>query len=445
MKFMLTHCYTDHNKGDAAIIVSTIQLIKKLDENAEINLLSTFGPKDYRFKTEHEFVKEFSNKIYPGLFHVPEPLIRGSEWSRLLSYILIMLKSLVLLITKQPIILSAFYTKNEIEGINKFIDSDIILSKGGSYLTAQNTSLRQSLSLISLLYPFFLSRRYKKKIVIFSQSLGPIKGKFNQWITKVALSKIDACYLREKVCVETYKEISNIGEVIGFKYIPDSAFSLSLDKKYSEFDLPINSSFFNVGFTLVDHAFKYISSDKDRLCKIEIYKNAVVKSMIHLIEDKNAYIHIFPQVISDNSHLGHSDVKISKEVEQTLSQLGYADRVKYYYYDFNSMQLKNMYSNMDIFIGTRLHSVIFSLSCNVPSINIAYHGTKSQGILSGIEGFEELVLSIDTLTEDILIAKTNYLFDKMELLRKNLEIQNIAQQKRLVEAMSEVIELVNNK
>ena len=74
MKYSLTHCYTDHNKGDAAIIVSTVQLIKELDANAEINMFSTFGPNDDQFKKEHDFIKTFASGLYPGLFYQPRPL-----------------------------------------------------------------------------------------------------------------------------------------------------------------------------------------------------------------------------------------------------------------------------------------------------------------------------------------------------------------------------------
>ena len=214
MKYSLTHCYTDHNKGDAAIIVSTVQLIKELDANAEINMFSTFGPTDDQFKKEHDFIKTFASGLYPGLFYQPRPLFSSSDASRLLHFIWISFKFSVLMLTKNRKILKLFFSKLEINGISKFMESDVILSKGGSYITTQNKSVRQSLSLITMLYPFLLAKRYKKKMYIFSQSLGPVIGAHNQWLMKKALSGIEKIYLRESTCLERYNEVQDLKKMV---------------------------------------------------------------------------------------------------------------------------------------------------------------------------------------------------------------------------------------
>lgn len=53
--------------------------------------------------------------------------------------------------------------------------------------------------------------------------------------------------------------------------------------------------------------------------------------------------------------------------------------------DFNCHDLKkSVYSFCDYIVGTRFHSVIFSLSSCVPGIAITYAGNKGQGIMSDI-------------------------------------------------------------
>ena len=98
-----------------------------------------------------------------------------------------------------------------------------------------------------------------------------------------------------------------------------------------------------------------------------------------------------------------------------------------------------MYKNMNIFIGTRLHSVIFSLSLNVPSINIAYHGTKSQGILKAISGFEENVILIDEITTDVLRIKIDKVCKNIPHLVEILKIENEKIKKQLEEAIEKVV------
>lgn len=439
MKYSITHCYTDHNKGDAAIIISTAQLIRNSDPNASINMFSTFGPNDSQYHDEHEFIKPFSDNFFPGMFYQPRPIFLESDTSRIFHFLWIFIKFSILLITKKKFVINCFFNSVEREGISEFLDSDIIISKGGSYITTQNKSLRQSFSLITMLYPFFLANRYKKKIFIFSQSLGPVKGNFNQWLMKKALNKIQNIYLREDFCIEEYSEIKKLENSHSFKIIPDTAFYLQNEMNLEKTNVDIDCSKFNVGITLVDHAFKYINNSQQRDKQINAYKKSIIATINHLIEQKDAYIHIFPQVISANSHLGHNDIRISKEIESIFINLGLGDRVKYHFSDFNPMQLRNLYSKMEIFIGTRLHSVIFALSMNVPSINIAYHGTKSQGILASIKGFEDRVISINNICPDTLIEQVDDLCIKKSELRNALKEENILIKTKLIEAIESLI------
>ena len=442
MKFALTHCYTDQNKGDAAIITATTQLIRKLDTKSEIIMYSTFGPNDKKFHEEHEFVGGFADKLFPGMFYQPEPVIGQNDKSRIVHFAWILAKFSILLLFRNKTILSLFFTKLELEGIKEFLSSDIIVSKGGSYITTQNKSLRQTLTLITMLYPFFLSKRYGKKIVIFSQSLGPVNGRFNQWLMRKALSNISKIFLREDTCLKQYKEVADLKSKVDISIIPDSAFYIHNEEVKSSHDIHFEKEAFNVGMTIVDHAYKYIEDEHTKNLKIEEYKTSIISSIEFMIKKYDAYVHIFPQVIVANSHKGHNDVRISREIEKICEEKGYGKRVKYHFGDFNPMQLRAMYDSMSIFIGTRLHSVIFSLSQNVPSINIAYHGTKSQGIMKSLEGFSDYVMSIDDITPELLIKKISALVDERQELVSSLERQNVQLKLHLENAMKEVIELI---
>ncbi len=444
MKYAITHCYTDQNKGDAAIIVSTTQLIKKQDPNAVINMYSTFGPNDKKFHTEHEFVSNFADNFFPGLFYQPEPvLFKNKDSTRLIHFLWIVFKFSILLVVNNRYLNKLLFSKDEINGINEFMSSDIIISKGGSYLTSQNASLRQTFSLITMLYPFFLSKRYGKKIVIFSQSLGPVVGNFNKFIFRKALSNIDYIFLRESQCIDNYIEVKQLCSYTKFKVIPDSAFYLNEVSSFVDSTFSIDKSRLNVGLTLVDHAFKYIDDPALKNIKINAYKDSICALIEYLINTYDAFIHIFPQVIVDNSHLGHNDVRISKEIESKFIKRGLD--VKYYHFDLNPIQLRNMYSHMNVFVGTRLHSVIFALSQYVPAVNISYHGTKSSGIFSSISGFENSVLNIDDITADSLINAVDKIIKEREFLSQSLRANVAGMRNKLEIAMSEVIEIAKSK
>lgn len=438
MKYSLTHCYTDKNKGDAAIIISTVQLIKNIDKNAKINMFSTYGINDKRFNQDHLIIKKYADNIYPGCFHDPEPILGFGDKSRILSFILIFAKSLLLLVSENTSFLRLFLKKEEIESVKTYLNSDIIISKGGSYLTTQNKSLRQTLSLIRMLYPFIIAKRYKKKIYIFSQSLGPVQGSFNNFLFNFTLKKLDGIYLRESLCINKYKSVSTLCNKVKCKIIPDTAFFLQSNDDHLAIN--IDKKKYNIGYTLVDHAFKYIMNDDERIEKIKTYKISIIDSMKYLIDNnKNTIIHIFPQVLVDNSFLGHNDMHLSQEVKDYFNNTKYEKNINFYNKNLSPIELRNLYKNMEIFIGTRLHSVIFALSSYVPSINISYHGTKSQGIFNSIKGFSKFVLDINTITSNKLIDTIDELVKNREKLARELEQEVNKIKMQLIEAMKEII------
>jgi colanic acid/amylovoran biosynthesis protein len=429
MKYALVHCYTDKNKGDAAIIIATTQLINDTDDKAEISLHSTYGYNDLRLKTEHIIISKYAKNIFPALF--PEPLIPFSmkiEKLRALIFFISFIKSFLMLISKNKIFLGLFLKQKELNAFSDIVNSDVIISKGGSFLCTENSTIRQSLSLIRMLYPFVLAKRYGKKNIIFSQSIGPVVGSFNTWLFKKVLLNVDKIYLRESLCYEKYTYVREVCQGGQYEVIPDSAFYLKSDN--NQVPISINKNSFNVGFTLVDHDFKYISSMREREAKSLSYKESIIKAMKHLIDSYDAQIYIYPQVQVDISIDGHNDMRISSEITQYFKGTKYEKNIYFYNENWTPIELRNLYSLMDIFIGTRLHSVIFSLSVGTPAINIAYHGTKSQGILAGLTDYDKYVVDINTISSnnlndivDNLISNKDRI--KIILSADMLKIQNI--------------------
>jgi colanic acid/amylovoran biosynthesis protein len=95
----------------------------------------------------------------------------------------------------------------------------------------------------------------------------------------------------------------------------------------------------------------------------------------------NGFLPVFvEQVLSETSH--ESDINAIKEVIESLD----LDTYRVIANDnYSCKDLKNIYSKMNYTIGTRFHSVIFSISEGIPSIAIEYGGNKGAGILKDME------------------------------------------------------------
>jgi colanic acid/amylovoran biosynthesis protein len=83
------------------------------------------------------------------------------------------------------------------------------------------------------------------------------------------------------------------------------------------------------------------------------------------------------------------------------------------------MVLKSAYGLMDIFIGTRMHSNIFALSSEVPTLAIAYR-YKTQGIMHML-GLDEWVIDIQAINSDVLIERLIALWERRESVRVHIQ------------------------
>lgn len=86
----------------------------------------------------------------------------------------------------------------------------------------------------------------------------------------------------------------------------------------------------------------------------------------------------------------------------------------------NCRDLKAIYGICDYIVGTRFHSVIFSLGCGVPGIAIAYVGNKTQGIMHDI-GLDDYVIGIDEVTETALEQRFGKLLNEEADVKQKID------------------------
>lgn len=111
----------------------------------------------------------------------------------------------------------------QVSGIIKH--SDFLISGGGSLLQ-DVTSLK---SLLYYLWVIFLALRYKKKIIIFAQGIGPIKNKLAKLLTIFILKRCDYVSVRDLKSAEFLN-----GAGVKASLLCDPIFSLNLNLKNSK-------------------------------------------------------------------------------------------------------------------------------------------------------------------------------------------------------------------
>lgn len=400
MKYTLINCYSDNNKGDLGIILSTIDYLKKNDDDAIIKGVSTYNYSDSLYHTDHELLKKEIN-VFPSIFGELNIANNKSFPVKSLRFIWDTIRVLIFLISPVSLSSKLLFSKQEKQTLNKIIESDYIVSKGGSFICNEK-DVRSKIALIRLSFIFLLSIKLEKKVVILNQSIGPVYGNLSIKLVNYILSKSYKVVLREKKCVENYQYLSFPKNTI---ISNDIAFYLQSEKIQS----PFFNECINIGVTT-----KFVDKDKEN-----DYQKMWVKSIEYILEkNKNANIIIFNQVPIDK------DIESSWIIYKKIDDK-YKNRIYIMSNNYKSANIKYLYGKMDYFIGTRLHSTIFAIGESVPSICISYHGTKAEGIFENM-GFSEFV--VHEYSADVLIEKFNKLVSSRDyytdlLSHKLLEYQ----------------------
>lgn len=396
-KVALIHCYSDQNRGDAGIIESTIDLINDIEPGCKVSAVSVFNENDERFKKDHYFTKNIVEGIYPALFSEPSIQRNGigfSNFKKSLLFLLLFFKNVLILLFPYRFVAKILLSKAQFSTFSLLLEADLVISKGGSFLYSFK-GITGELFLIRMLFAFLLPIRLGKKVCVFSQSIGPFENLISKRLFFYVIGKLKGVYLREEKCLEylpsKYKRLVTV--------IPDSAFYLSPTpcpfKSFAEK---------RVAITARPHKFSNNKHDQARL--YDHYISCLVAMARHCLH-LGFEVNLVGQVTGPS--LGEDDREALKLL---CSGIG-ADTAGLVFWDeakglMTPKELQYIYSKMDLVIGTRLHSAIFSLAAGIPSINIAYHGTKSQGVMASV-GLEEFVMDIN----DMQPENGNKLIDEM--------------------------------
>lgn len=390
MKYALINCYSDYNKGDLGIILSTVKFIRENDADANIVGVSTYNYSDPQFFTDHTLLKK-ELPVYSSIFGELNIGKNKSSIAKLVRFVFDSIRLLLFMVFPSKRLLS----DKERETYEVLKEADYIISKGGSFICDEN-DIRVKISLLRLLYIFILSIRAckKSKLIVLCQSLGPVYGKLGRVLVNYVLKHCHYIVLREDTCIQQYPYLKvPADKKIVFNDIAfflDSDWDNRIDKKL------LFSGEFKVGITI-----KTVSLDKQ-----QEYREMMKRAIEYLASKYNAAIYIFPHVTVDD------DLQASFEVYKLIDDKQ-KENIHILTNNYSSRELKSFYGMMDFMISTRLHSAIFAIGEGVPAINIAYHGTKSQGIYANMHLSNLMIDSYSSeklicLIDDVVLNKTSY-------------------------------------
>lgn len=414
-KIVITNAYTWNNKGDAAILLSTIDVLNKIFDKPEVDVLSFTPDLDRKKYSFQKTIKNVESNILN-----PHPY-RHTKIGKIVAIFKLITKAMYVRFRM------SFFRKSYIDKNKtlKLIDRcDIILVCGGGFLGGKKFDSFMHL------YQIYINTLFNKPVYILGTSVEPIHNVIIDKITKSVLKRVDYIFAREEI-TESY-----LNSFLGNKHcqIPDMAFMLD-DGSHkvvcndSQIDKIKQEGKKLFGITVRDWNFP--NSNNPEKTKNN-YINAVSDAMGQIIEKYDAYFIFIPQVIVPYQ----SDIDTAKHIKNTMN-VSHQNRFIIKENDWSPYQIRSIIGQMDFFIGTRMHSNIFALSECVPTLAIAYE-KKTNGIMATV-GMDKYVLDIDEISESQITNKVNLLIDNSNNIKSILRKKNQELQKEILTVIMEKI------
>lgn len=295
------------------------------------------------------------------------------------------------------------YNRYKISEVVKAIkESDLVISGGGT-LFQDITSRKSILYYLGIIK---LAQMYHKEICIAYQGMGPLTSKFNRRLTKKILNKksVKLIALRDDQAIDFAKDLGINRDKITFS--SDMIFMLEPPpKERCEKILRDNVHGYKEGQKLIGISIREWK-DKDRTDLFATLADS-------LVEEYDARIVFFP-------FHKPKDAEISKIV---MHKMKHEDAAVLMPNRYLPSEILGTMGLMDLNIGVRLHSLVFSAVMNVPTIGISYD-PKIDGFLDTIN--MKSICTYDDIDNDKILKEARRLLednkidytDKIEYFKK---------------------------
>lgn len=442
-KILIIPGNTDLNRGDQALVWESVHLAEDIygKDNVLCMLMSDLDGPDAQMQNRQtaqlgfQFVntlikhpgRKFAKKMEDSKAYSKMTLVQwGLQAVRDYLHTRLLLFDLGIVRKIGEIWLS----KKEKGTLNKLKECDAVFVKGGGFIHSYG-GITDPYFIYYLTYHIRLAEAYGKDVFLLPNSIGPLKNRIAKRIALKALRRCSLLTVRENISKDFLMR-----EGVDAKLYPDLGFFLKpsdtdMRAYLSSKGVPLNQK--KVVVTLRPYRFQgYDNSDK----LFTKYINAFV-TFVKYLSEKGYHITFTAHTLGPSSH---EDDRIAiKEVlgalpEDILKTTSYIED-----FELTCKEIEKIYSYYDYMVGTRFHSVIFSLNVGVPSIAVAYGGNKGKGIMNVI-GNGIYSIDMDKVDDKQLIR----LFDTIESNREHYMTILSEKRKEMNVQRKELIETIRS-
>lgn len=339
----------------------------------------------------------------------------------------------IVVLSQRPEFTAAKHEVRAIKRINIFKiiyemkDMDLLVSGGGS-LFQDVTSKRSIAYYIGVIW--LAKRVFHKKVMIYSQGIGPVNKSYNRWMLGRMLNLIDCINVRDE---KSRLELISLGVTKDILVTTDTVFGISKPslkegkKVLEKMDAQGTKPYIGISVRHWNDNEKIIEQTA-KLCKG--------------ISEQTAH-----KAVLIPFHF-HKDLKLMQSVYDRLDEKTKKNVIimdEYLYVE----DYLSLIGNMDIMLAMRLHGLIFSVLMGVYPVGLSYD-PKIQSFLHMMQ--REDAMQVEDMDADILLdqikdAISNNVLNKKRL-EKSLEVfKEMANthNKSLYECLTDEGDIINAK
>lgn len=293
MKILISGYYGSKNGGDEAMLAAMLEVLREMDSNISVTVIS-LNP-------------EYTKKRHK---------VDAVAWLDIFSI------------------------------VRKILAADLLISGGGSLL--QNVTSRRSL--YYYLGIIFLAKFFGRKVMLYAQGIGPIRGAFAQRLMNWIVNRVDLITVRDHGSLEELRNLKinrpqifcTADPVLAIKPAP-----LELGKKILER--------YNVKTDK-----KIIGVSVRRWINWQDCQAALATALDELIEKIGAEIIFIPMQFPEDIKAANSTAKLMKNPAVVLAD------------ELSTGEILSLVGCTNVLISIRLHALIFAGVMGVPMLGISY-------------------------------------------------------------------------
>jgi len=377
MKALILNTHSTLNSGDLAIVLAQAQYLNERFPGIRLSLTSRTP------EVDRAVYQPRGIAVIPAIFPAPSVFAaRAEKFYRSFQNLL------------------DFGSKSRLK--QEMRDSDIVISSGGGYFYTSRRigpgpMFLQNLAHVKLAYKF------KKPVVFFPQSFGPIYNSLSQQILSKLLNNEQALriYTREDISRDYLERLLKV-DPAKIVLCPDMAFYLSqeepsgIDKVSLDLPGPV------VALTLRSWDFPESTSTREKEKKSEDYLQCLEEVCGRIYEKWSTSFCLFPQVRGPGRFEDDRDItlkfwgRLQKIIPEENRRLFDPDHI------LSPFWLMDLLAQTDLVFATRFHSAILAMIAGTPAIAINYQ-PKSLGMMRMLD-LERFSIDIDHMDADNLFS-----------------------------------------